>query len=343
MANECVVLKSGGPEALTLRTVPSRPCGPGQVRVRVAFIGVNFADLAVRAGVYGPAPKPPIVPGFEVAGVVEESKSPSFQQGDRVLAVSRFGGYVDELVADETRVRRIPPAMSFEEAAALPAQYLTAWHALVAVCGAKRGESVLIHAAAGGVGTAAVQLCRELGLRSIGTASTDAKLDFARSQGLDVGINYAREDFEEAVRVATQGAGVDIALDANGGRSYGKSFRALAPGGRLVVYGAAAALPSSLKAVAEWPRTAWELAHQKWFHPFELIDRNVSVCGLQLLRLWDRAEVLGQELDELLRLYDRGAIRPHIDRVFPMEDVAAAHRYLHDRSSRGKVLLATAR
>jgi NADPH:quinone reductase-like Zn-dependent oxidoreductase len=342
MPQACTIVRSGGPDVLTLRPLPPQQCGPAQVRIRVAFSGVNFADLAARAGVYGPAPRPPFVPGFEVSGTVEEAGPESgFSTGERVLAVSRFGGYVQELVADVTRVRRLPEGMSLEEAAALPAQYLTAHHALTRVCHAKAGESVLIHAVAGGVGTAALQLAQAMGLTTYGTSSSDEKLAYATGQGLTHAINYARDDFEREVLRLTGGRGVDIALDANGGASFGKSFRCLAPGGRLVVYGAAAALPRSLspRAIAEWPRAVAELARQKWFHPFELITRNVSVCGLQLLLLWDDAQTLGRELEELLVLYAQGKVRPVVDQVFPLAEAAEAHRYLHARRTRGKVLL----
>jgi NADPH:quinone reductase-like Zn-dependent oxidoreductase len=344
MPRACFVTRSGGPEVLAMREVPPEACGPGQVRVRAAFCGVNFADLAARAGVYGPAPRPPFVPGFEVSGTVAEAGAQSgFTVGERVLAVSRFGGYTEELVADGARVRRLPAGMSLEEAAALPAQALTAHHALVHLAHARRGESVLVHAAAGGVGTAALQLSRVLGLSTFGTASSEDKLAFARGHGLQHGIDLSRQDFEREVLRLTRGRGVDVVLDANGGDSFGRSFRCLAPGGRLVVFGAAAALPSSLslRAVAGWPRAALALARQKWFHPFELISRNVTVSGLQLLRLWDDVEGLGAELDALLALHARGDLRPFVDRVVPLAQAAEAHRYLHSRRSRGKVLLST--
>lgn len=339
---EGVITRSGGPDVFEVRERPSTPCGPGQVRIAVAFAGVNFADLAARAGPYGPAPKPPFAPGFEVAGTVSEAGAASgFAVGDRVLSGCRFGGYASEVVVDAGRARRLPEGMSFEEGAALVAQYLTAYHALTRVAHARAGEVVLIHACAGGVGTAAVQLCRALGLRSVGTSSSAEKLAYAKGQGLEVGIDYAREDFETAVRRSFP-RGVDVALDANGGASFGKSFRCLATGGRLVVYGAAAALPSArtVEAIREWPRAAWEFARQRWFHPFELIERNVAVAGLQILLLWDDLALLGGELDELLELYRRGLVKPVVDRVFPLADAASAHRYLAERRTRGKVLLA---
>jgi NADPH:quinone reductase-like Zn-dependent oxidoreductase len=301
---------------------------------------VNFADLAARAGVYGPAPRPPFAPGFEVSGVITEADpATGFVAGERVLSVTRFGGYTTELVTDAVRVRRLPAEMTLEEAAALPAQWLTAWHALTELCRVRKGESVLIHAAAGGVGTAAVQLCRELGLVSYGTASTAEKIAYAKEQGLVHGIVAGEEDWAEAVARLTGGRGVDVVLDANGGGSFARSFQCLAPGGKLVVFGAAAAMPRSLRALGDLPKTAMELARQKRFGAFELIEKNASVMGLQILLLWDRIELLGQELDSLLFLRQTGRIRPVIDRVFPLGDAADAHRYLHARLTRGKVLL----
>ncbi len=340
MPIDCLVSRSGGPEVLVVRERAPVPLGPGQVRVRVAFAGVNFADLAARAGVYGPAPKPPFAPGFEVAGIVREADpATGFSEGERVLAVCRFGGYTSELVCDALRVRRLPAGMSLEEAAALPAQWLTAWHALTELCRVRRGETVLIHAAAGGVGTAAVQLCRELGLVSIGTASTAEKIAYAKGQGLQHGIGASEVDWVAAVKEITGGRGVDVALDANGGSSFGRSFECLAEGGKLVVFGAAAAMPRSLRALGDLPGSALALWQQKRFSPFELIERNASVMGLQILLLWDQVALLGQEIDSLLFLRGAGRIHPVIDRVFELRDAAEAHRYLHARRTRGKVLL----
>lgn len=340
MPIDCVVSRTGGPEVLVPVVRRPAPLCAGQVRIEVAFAGVNFADLAARAGVYGPGPKAPFTPGFEVSGtVVEADPATGFSPGERILAVSRFGGYTTELVVDAVRVRRLPAAMSLEEGAAMPAQWLTAWHALNEVCRVRKGESVLIHACAGGVGTAAVQLCRELGLVSFGTASSAEKIAFAKGHGLRHGIVYTEEDFADAVLRATGGRGVDVVLDANGGASFGRSFRCLAPGGRLVVFGAAAAMPRSLRAIGDLPRSALALWQQKKFGPFELIERNASVCGLQILLLWDEVELLGRELDALLFLRSAGRIQPVIDRIFPLSEAGEAHRWLHARRSKGKVLL----
>jgi NADPH:quinone reductase-like Zn-dependent oxidoreductase len=336
---ESVITRSGGPEVLQVRERASDPLAEGQVRIRVQFAGVNFADLAGRAGIYGPAPKPPFVAGFEVSGVVVEVASgvQRLKVGDRVLAGTRFGGYADEVVVDEGRARVLPPGVSLELGAALTAQYITAYHALTESARARPGEWVLVHAVAGGVGTAATQLCRHLGLEMIGTASSDEKLDYARSQGAKHLINYAREDFVPKVMEITRGRGVDVVLDANGGDSFRKSFKCLAHGGRLIVYGAAELFPRS---PLDWVRVAKDFLKQPRFSPFALIERNAGVLGLQVLLLWDDLEVLGREMDELLALLERGVIQPVVDRIFPLEDAAEAHRYLHARRTRGKVLLA---
>lgn len=337
---ECVITRSGGPDVLRVIERQGHPPGPGQIAIEVHFAGVNFADLAARAGIYGPAPRPPFVPGFEVSGVVvgKGEGVTQFEVGDRVLCGTRFGGYADEVVVDAARARRLPEGVSLEAGAALVAQYVTAWHALTESTRMRPGEWVLVHAVAGGVGTAAVQLCRELGFNLIGTASTEEKLAFARAQGAQHVINYSKENFVSRVREITSGRGVDVVLDANGGTSFRQSQHCLAPGGRLVVYGAAGLFPRS---TLDWVRVARDYLRQPRFTPFELINGNTAVVGLQILLLWDQLELLGREIDALLALLARGAISPVIDQVFALEDAPEAHRYLHARKTRGKVLLRT--
>ncbi len=338
MPRSAVVSKYGGPDVFRFVDTPPYSPGEGEVRITVAFAGVNFADIAARAGLYDPAPKPPFVLGFEVSGTVAEvgTRVPGLRPGDRVLAVTRFGGYTTDLVVEASRVRPLPPEMSLEQAAGLPAVYLTAYHGLTEVARIRRGESVLIHACAGGVGTALIQIGKALGLTTYGTASTDEKLAFARKNGLDVGINYATADFVLEVRRATEGRGVDVVFDANGGDSYARSYQCLARGGRLVVYGAANLMPD------KWwqlPRSAWRLVSQKRFGPLDLIEKNAGVIGLQILLLWDEIEKLGTEMDAILGFYRSGAVKPIVDRIFDLEEIAQAHQYLLDRKSKGKVLL----
>lgn len=334
----CIVPKYGGPSVLACRSEELRDPGPGEVLIAVSFAGVNFADLPARAGFYDPAPKPPMILGFEVSGHVQAVGSgvDHVSVGDRVLAVVRFGGYATHVLARADSCRRVPDAMSLEHAAAMPVVYATAWWALTEVARVRKGESVLIHAAAGGVGLAAIQLARHLGLTTIGTASTAEKLEFCREHGLDHGINYAREDFVQRVRDLTGGRGVDVCIDSVAGPILKKSFEAVAVTGKLVIIGAADLYPRSFLAL---PRTALQLARMKRFTAFDLVESNKSVGGMQLLLVWDALGELGSLFAEILALWEAGVVRPHVDRVFPLARAADAHQYLADRRSKGKVLL----
>jgi NADPH:quinone reductase-like Zn-dependent oxidoreductase len=332
------ITRSGGVGVMRLREDPVPSPAPGTVRIEVAYAGVNFADVVMRRGLYAAAPKPPFVPGFEVSGTVGAVGQgvTDFREGDRVLGVTKFEGYTSHLVLPVAQVRPVPEGVGLAEAAAIPAVYGTAWVALVDVARARPGESLLVHAVAGGVGTAAVQIGKHLRLRILGTASTDDKLAFAKGQGLDVGINYAREDFLPAVLAETGGRGVDVCVDSVGGALLERSYRAVATGGRLVVVGAADLWPQS---PLGWVRTAYEAATVKRWSAFRLIEDNKSVGGLQLLRLWDSLGDRGGALDQLVDLLGRGILRPVIDRELPLEQAGEAHRYLEARRTKGKVVL----
>ena len=306
--------------------------------VRVAAAGINFADLLMRLGLYPGTPKPPFVPGFEVAGTVEAVGAgvTSPRAGDRVVAMMlKGGGYAEKAVLPAAHAIPIPPAMSFEEAAALPVNYLTAHQAFHYMAGLRAGERVLIHAAAGGVGLAAIQLARLAGAETFGTASA-SKHQFLREQGLDHAIDYRAQDFEEEVRRLTNGEGVDVVLDAVGGSSYRKSYRLLRPGGRLVCFGMSAAVTGpgrSLRALAAW----WNTPS---FNPLDLMRKNRAVMGVHLGALGPRGDALIRTwMEELYRLYAAGKIKPHIGKTFPLAEAAQAHHFIHERQNVGKVLL----
>lgn len=340
-ARSIEIARSGGPGVMKVRRGPVPVPGPGQVLIDVAYAGVNFADVVMRQGFYEAAPKPPFVPGFEVAGTVTAIGEgvDEIRLQDRVLGVTKFGGYTSHLCLGAAQVRAVPEGIGLAQAAALPAVYGTAWIALQDIARVRPGETLLCHAIAGGVGTAALQIGKHLGLRVIGTASTDDKLAFAKGQGLDVGINYAREDFLPRVMSETGGLGVDVCLDSVGGRVLDRSFRSLAPGGRLVLVGAADLWPSS---PLGWLRAGYEAVTMRRFTVSELVRENRSVGGLQLLRLWDRLGDRGGALDELVRLLGTGVVRPVIDREFPLEAAGDAHEYLEARRTKGKVVLRVA-
>src|SRR5262245_21059177 len=229
----------GGPEVLQVQERPDPEAGPGEVRVAVKAAGVNFAETMARMGLYPDAPKPPCVLGYEVAGEVESVGEgvDSLKVGDRVMAGIRFGGHAELVAVPAEQVLSFPEGWSFEQATAVPVNYATAYAALITMGGLKEGERVLIHAAAGGVGPAAVQIAKSVGAEVFGTSSA-AKHDAVKTQGAHHTIDYRTEDFEAEVRRITGGEGLDLIIDATGPTNFRKDYRLLRQGGRLVMYGA---------------------------------------------------------------------------------------------------------
>jgi NADPH:quinone reductase-like Zn-dependent oxidoreductase len=258
------------------------------------------------------------------------------REGDRVGALTRFGGYSSAVVVPAARAIPLPDALSFEKAAAIPVTYLTAWIMLVHLGCVRAGDRVLVHAAAGGVGLAALQICRSRGAEVIGTASA-SKHARLREMGMAHCIDYHTRDFEAEVKRITGGQGVDIALDAVGGESFGKSYRSLAPLGRLYVFGVSGfatgerrSVVSALRGMMKTPR----------FHPFPLMNANRGVHGVNLGHLWKRTDLLTGMLGEILAGVRDGTFDPVVDRVFPFERAGEAHAYIQGRGNFGKVLLA---
>lgn len=340
MARRIVFRKHGEPDVLEVGTVVDAQLGLGEVRVSVAFAGVNFADVIARRGFYKWAPTLPTCVGFEVAGTVSEvgPEVHTLAVGDRVLAIVRFGGYADEVVLEATRAWKVPEGKSLAEAAALPVVTLTAWHALCEIARIRSGESILIQAVAGGVGLAALQIAKHLGLVTYGTASSREKLSLARGLGLDHGIDYTKTDFEEEITRLTHGRGVDHVLDSLGGEGLRKGYRCLAPGGHLVTIGAAQVAPTSRDPLALL-EAGLELLRGGVFHPMQLIEHNRSISGVQVLLLWDELARIRRGMEQILRWWAEGVVTPHVDQVFPLASARDAHRYMESRRSRGKILL----
>jgi NADPH:quinone reductase-like Zn-dependent oxidoreductase len=331
-----VLTKHGPPdEALAVQERPDPPVGPRQVRIRVHAAGLNFADVLARVGLYPDAPKPPAVLGYEAAGEVESvgPGADGFQPGQRVVAGTRFNGFAELVTADVSNVLPIPDRLSFEEAAAVPVVFGTAYAAVVLLSAVRPGETVLVHAAAGGVGIAAVQIARDRGAEVIGTASA-AKHDAVREQGAAHVIDYRSQDVQAEVNRLTGGKGVDVVLDALG--SFRESYKLLRPGGRMVMYGASQLLTGdkrnivkTLRAVATMPR----------FSAIKLMNDNRSVMGLNMLHWWDERGSLEELIGPLNDLLDRGVIEPVVAEVFPFDRAADAHRYIQERKNVGKVVL----
>src|SRR4051795_9791588 len=233
-----VLTGTGGPEVLRVQERPAPALAPGEVRIAVRAAGINFADTMARLGLYPDAPKPPCVMGYEVAGTVESvgEGATEFSVGDRVVAGTRFGGQAELVTVPEGQVLPLPKRLSFEQGAAFPVNYGTAYAALIVMGSLREGDRVLIHAAAGGVGISATQIARNAGAEIFGTASP-GKHEEIRAQGVAHAIDYRGRDFESEVKRITDGEGVDLVLDALGPTSFRKDYRLLRPGGRLVMYG----------------------------------------------------------------------------------------------------------
>ncbi len=332
------ITRSGGPEVLEVREVPDPVPGPGQVRIAVRVAGLNFADVMARMGLYPDAPKLPAVVGYEVAGTVDAVGTgvTSPAPGDRVLALVRFGGQAEKVVLPAAHAMPMPEGMTFEQGAALPVNYLTAYHALFRVGHLSRGQSVLVHMAAGGVGIAALQLCRTVpGVTVLGTASA-SKHAVIREEGCHHPIDYRTRDYEPEVRQLTGGRGVDLVLDALGGADWKKGYRLLRPGGMLVAYGFANMATGPRRSLLVAAR---QLLSVPRFSPIALMDDNRGVAGVNMGHLWGEPEMVLGELEALLALFREGRIRPRIDSTFRFEEAALAHERLQGRGSVGKVLL----
>ncbi len=336
--------RTGPPEVLVERQVPAPEPGPDEVRIAVRAAGVNFADLLQRLGLYGGAPKRPYIPGFEVAGEVEAvgGAVEHFAIGDRVVALTRFGGYAQQVCAAQGNALALPPEIGFEEAAALPVNYLTAWICMITMGNLQAGERILIHAAAGGVGTAAVQLARNIGAECFATAGSDEKVEFVDALGADHPINYNTHDFVEEIRRIAGKRPIDLILDGVGGQTMRRSYDLLAPLGRLVSFGLSEAVAGPARNL---PRAFLAWWRTPRFNPIDMIGRNTGVFGFHLAHLHGKHRVVAEAFAEIVRRAQTGELKPIIARTFPMsaDGAAAAHRYLHERRNIGKVLLVESR
>jgi NADPH:quinone reductase-like Zn-dependent oxidoreductase len=332
---QVVIPRRGPPDVLEVREAPNPVVKPGTVRIRVRAAGINFSDLLARQGLYPDAPKLPCTVGYEVAGVVDAvgDEVTAVRPGDRVIASTQFGGQSELVVVGAGAAFPLPERWSFEQGAAFPVVYLTAHHMLVRIAAARRNESVLVHAAAGGVGLAVAELAHVLGLRVIGLASP-GKHQVLPEYGVEPLDSRDPRWFEAARKVAPKG--IDIVLDAVGGDSWRHGYRLLAPAGRMVCYGASGLAEGTSRNIV---RILWRLTRFPRFGPLALMNDNRAVAGMNLGHLWSETALLGPQMEALLRLAHEGKITPRVDRSFSFAEAAAAHRYIHERRNIGKVLL----
>lgn len=334
---QIVTRGSGGVGVLAIDEKPDLKPEKGQVVIRVKAAGLNFADILARQGLYPDGPRKPCVMGYEVSGIVEAVGEEVDQSlvGRPVIAMTRFGGQSEMVSVEPAQMFEKPDSLSFEQAAAIPVNYLTA-HALLVVMGSlRKGESVLIHNAGGGVGLAALDIAKKIGARTYGTASP-AKHEFLRQRGLDQPIDYRTQDWLPILKQLTEGRGVDLVIDPIGGGHWKKSYRALRHTGRLGMFGVSTAAAAGLKGKLGMVRMA---AQTPWFHPFRLMNGNKGVFGVNLGHLWHEREKVAEWTMDILDGVAEGWIRPFVGKAFPFEQASEAHAYIESRKNIGKVVL----
>ena len=322
-----VVTRPGGPEVLEVRDMPEPQPAPGQVVVRVEAVGINFADTLATRGAYSGTPPPPFITGREFAGVEEKT-------GERVMGYTQYGAAAEKIAIDETMVWPQPAGWTSVQSAAFPVNFLTAylayWKAGMTSDAMEpirwidqHMRRVLIHAAAGGVGTAAIQIARLLGVETYGTSSSEEKLDRVKQLGLDHGINYREVDYEQRVLELTNGEGVDAVFEMLGGEHTAKSLRCCRPFGRVIIYG-----------------TATGQRHQ--FDYGAMMSKSLSAHGLWLSVLSKDHELVTRTLQAMQPWIEQGKLHPEIGHTLPMEQAADAHRLMLQRANYGKIVLTIA-
>ena len=336
MPRRLVITKAGAPSVLDVIEMAMPEPKQGEVCIDVHFAGINFADTLMRLGLYQPRPPFPFTPGYEVSGVVHSLGQgvEDFKVGQRVVAAMPNGGQASHVIAAVSRVIPLPDEMSLEKAASMPVTYITAHHMLHHLGNLKPTDTVLIHGGAGGVGTAALQLCQWAGIKKVWATASGHKGDIIKKYD-GIPIDRHNQDFVEIINQATNGRGVDHILDPISGENLKRSLKVLAMGGKVYSYGMSAAAPSSkrslIKAYFAWRKTPK-------LDPLKMMSRNQGIFGVHM-GTWDDESVIAEQLKRIMQGVELGVLDPVIDSVFAVEDAAKAHQHIHDAKNIGKVLL----
>ncbi len=326
-----VITKHGGPAVLQVQEQPDPSLAAGEVRIQVAAAGINFADVMARMGLYADAPKTPCVVGYEVSGTILEVGEgvEGLTPGQRVFAGTQFGGYASQVVVPGGDVVALRDDLSFEQGAAIPVNYSTAWAALIGYGSLQAGERVLVHSAGGGVGIAATQIAKRSGAEVYGTASP-GKHERIRELGVDHALDYTKPGWERGLPK------FDVILDAVGGKNFRLSYSLLRPGGRLVAFGASSVVSgerknvvTALRAVARMPR----------FNMIKQMSESKAVIGLNMLSLWKDRGTLEPWISPLQEMMDDGTVKPVVAGAFGFEQAGEAQTMIVERRNVGKVVL----
>ena len=328
--------KVGGVDSIEILDVEEPQASEGEVVVRIHRAGINFADLMMRQGLYGSNPDFPFTPGYEASGVIISLGKgvKGLELGDRVLAMTGFGGYSEKVSIPSSRVFKLPDSVTFDQAAAIPVTYGTAYHMLFHLGRISPGDSVLIHHAAGGVGTAVAQLCKVAGASVvIGTASAPKK-EFVES----IGVKFVDRETEDLVKICkdmTGGKGVHHAIDPVGGKNLMRSYKATRRGGKVYFFGASSAVKGDKRSIIS--------AFRMWlntpkFNPIKMMSSNKAIFGVHM-GLLDDNTIFEGHLSALSKMLEDNEIDPIIDSIWRFERVSEAQMHMHDRKNRGKILL----
>lgn len=317
-----VIEGAGGPEALSVQDIADPVPAAGEVLIDVVAAGLNRADVQQRKGLYPPPPGASTIPGLEVSGRIADANGSSFEEGDAVVALLAGGGYAQKVAVPAGQVVPAPDGVDLLHAAGLPETAATVWSNLVLQAGLSEGEDVLIHGASGGIGVMAIQVSLALGAVPHVTAGSATKLDVARSLGVGTLINYREQDFVEQLSLATAGRGADVILDVVGAKYLSRNIEALAPGGRLVVIGLQGGARAEIDLSA-------------------LMGKRASVAGTTLRSrpVAEKTAIMAAVRESVWPWVASGLVRPFVDRVFPLDEVARAHTYFDAGEHTGKILL----
>jgi NADPH:quinone reductase-like Zn-dependent oxidoreductase len=326
-----VITKHGGPGVLEVQEQPDPSLGPGEVRIDAAAAGINFADVMARMGLYQDAPKTPCVVGYEVAGTILELGDgvEGLTPGQRVFAGTQFGGYASQVVVPAGDVVPLPEQLSFEQGAAIPVNYATAWAGLIGFGSLQRGERVLVHSAGGGVGIAATQIAKRTGAEVYGTASP-GKHERILELGVDHALDYTQDGWERGLPQ------FDVILDAVGGKSFRTGYDLLRPGGRLVAFGASAVVSGQRRNLVTALRTVIRMPR---FNMIKQMSESKAVIGLNMLTLWKDRGTLRPWIAPLSEMLDDGTVKPVVAGVFSFEEAGDAQSMMTERRNVGKVVL----
>lgn len=322
-------------KAFEVRELEKPTPGPREVLIKVAVFGLNFADVIARRGLYPDAPKNPALLGYDVAGTIEAlgSEVTEFEIGDRVAALTRFGGYAEYATTMVEGVAKIPDSINMDISTALATQACTAYYCAEECVTLNPGDNVLVQAAAGGVGSILVQIAKYRGCKVFGTASSK-KLEFLKSLGVDHPIDYTKEDFSERIKDILGGNKLDVVFDSIGGKAFKKAWKTLQPGGTMVNFGAASQLGGSkLKALGV-------ALNFGFFSPIQLLMSSKSMVAVNMLRIADyKPQLFRKVFNNVMEMAEKEIIKPQLAKKYNSIDIAEAHSYLESRKSIGKVVV----